>query len=109
MPHEWKPPAATRPRVDHLVVALAGGDQAILILLLELFHLSLGVMDQVALLDRNDQVVLAELDAGLGGLREAEPHHPVGENHAFLLTAVAIDHVDDLGHALFRQLLIDQR
>ena len=64
--------------------------------------------DQPALAVRNDQIVLAERNAGLRRLGEPEAHQPVGEDHALLLTAMAIDHVDHVGDALLRQLPVDQ-
>ena len=57
---------------------------------------------------RDDQVVLAERDAGLARLAEAELHHAVGEDHRLLLAAVAVDDVDDVADLLLRQQLVDQ-
>src|SRR3546814_18534675 len=65
---------ALRPHVDHLVVLLALGDQAVEVLLLELLHLGLGLLDEAGLGVRDHQVVLAERDAGLAGVAEAERH-----------------------------------
>ena len=97
------PLGAVRPDVDHLVVLLALGDQAVEILLLVLLHLLLRFGDQLVLGLRDDQVVLAEGDAGLAGVGEAQAHHAVGEDHRLLLTAMAIDHVDDVGDLLLGQ------
>jgi hypothetical protein len=44
----------------------------------------------------NDHVVLAEGNAGLERLAEAQRHDLVAEDDALLLTAVAVDGVDDL-------------
>src|SRR5690606_32375263 len=82
------------PGVNHLVVLLALGDQAVGVLLLVLLHLGAGGVDDLGLLAGDDDVVLAERDARLGRLAEAQRHHAVGEDDRLLLTAVAIDHVD---------------
>ena len=54
----------------------------------------------VCLASRDDQVVLAERDAGLARLLEAERHQPVAEDHGLLLAAVAIDVVDQVADLL---------
>src|SRR3546814_2210354 len=97
-----------RPHVDHLVVLLALGDQAVEVLLLELLHLGLGLLDEAGLGVRDHQVVLAERDAGLAGVAEAERHDAVAEDHRVLLAAVAVDDVDQLGDFLLGQPLVEQ-
>ena len=69
------------PGVDHLVVLLALGDQAVHVLLLELLDLVAGRVDQLPLGLGDDHVVLAERDAGLERLGEAEAHDLVAEDH----------------------------
>ena len=64
--------------------------------------------DQLLLAGRDDQVVLAERDAGLAGLLEAERHQPVAEDHRLLLAAVAVDLVDDVADLLLGQQPVDQ-
>jgi hypothetical protein len=59
------------PGVDDLVVLLTLGDQAVGVLLLVLLD-QLRVSDQFGLAGRDDDVVLAEGDAGLGGFLEAQ-------------------------------------
>ena len=54
-------------------------------------------------------VVLAERDAGLEGVVEAEPHDAVAEDHRLLLPAVAVDGVDQAGDGLLGQQLVDER
>ena len=63
---------ALRPGVDHLVVLLALGDQAVEVLLLVFLDQFLGIVDELLLLGRNDQIVLAEGDAGPEGVAETE-------------------------------------
>src|SRR5262249_4733471 len=58
------------PDVDDLVVALTGGDGAVETLALDLEHGLAGRVDDVGLLRRDDHVVDADGDAGLGGVEE---------------------------------------
>src|ERR1051326_8106780 len=60
-----------RPDFDDLVVALAVGDGAVQILLLNVDHLLLGVFDQDFLAVRDDHVIDADRQAGAG--RKFEP------------------------------------
>ena len=99
--------AAAAPGVDHLVVLLLLGDQAVLILLLVILHERAGLVDQPLLLVRDDHVVLAEADAGLEGVAEAERHDRVGEQHRLLLAGVAIDVVDDVADLLLGEEAVD--
>jgi hypothetical protein len=99
--------AATRPGVDHLVVLFLLGDQAVLILLLIILHEQLGLVDQRLLRRRDHHVVLAERNAGLEGVLEAEAHDAVREQHRLLLAGVAIDDVDDVADLLLGQQAVD--
>ena len=60
----------------------------------------------VPLLLRHDHVVLAERDAGLERVIEAERHDAVAEDHRLLLTAVAVDRVDHPGDFALRHELV---
>ncbi len=62
---------ALRPGVDHLVVLLALGDQAVVVLLLVFLRQRRGLGDALRLGLRHDHVVLAERNAGLERLAEA--------------------------------------
>ncbi len=99
---------ALRPGVDHLVVLLALGDQAVIVLLLEVLDLLAGVFDDLLLGARHHHVVLAERDAGLEGVVEAERHDAVAEDHRLLLPAVAVDGVDHPGDFALRHQLVDE-
>src|SRR5665213_2619908 len=99
---------AVRPHVDHLVVFLALGDQAVEILLLVFLDLVGGRGDQLFLRRRDDQIVLAERDAGLARLIEAEGHQPDAENDRLLLTAMAIDLIEEVGDLLLGQQAVHQ-
>ena len=96
-----------RPGVDHLVVLLALGDEAVVVLLLEVLGARAGLVDDLPLLLRHDHVVLAERDAGLERVVEAERHDAVAEDHRLLLTAVAVDRVDHPGDFALRHELVD--
>ena len=100
------PLGAVRPDVDHLVVLLALGDQAVEVLLLVLLHLLLGGGDELLLGGRDDQVILAEGDAGAAGMGEAQRHQPVAEDHRLLLTAVTVDLIDHAGDFPLRHELV---
>ena len=97
-----------RPGVDHLVVLLALGDQAVVELLLVLLHQVARVGHHLPLRARHDHVVLAERDAGLEGVVEAERHDAVAEDHRLLLPAVAVDGVDHPGDLALRHQLVDE-
>ena len=100
---------ALRPGVDHLVVLLELGDEAVVVLLLVLAHELVGLLDELGLRVRDHHVVLAERDAGLEGVVEAQPHDAVAEDHRLLLTAVAVDGIDQAGDGLLGQQLVDER
>ena len=40
---------------------------------------------------------------------ESKRHDPIAEDHRLLLTAVAVDRIDQAGDVLLRQKLVDQR
>ena len=88
------------PGVDFLVVLLALRDQPVLVLLLVLLDLLLHLGDEAVLGLGDDQIVLAERDAGLARLLEAERHQPVAEDHGLLLAAEAIDVIDQVADLL---------
>ena len=99
---------AFRPRVDDLVVLLALGDQAVIVLLLVVLHELLRVLDELRLGHRDDHVVLAERDAGAEGVAEAERHDPVAEDDRLLLTAMPVDGIDHVGDLLLGHQLVDE-
>ena len=55
------------------------------------------LVDELRLGLRDDHVVLAERDAGLEGLREAELHDAVAEDDRLLLPGMPVDGVDHAG------------
>ena len=70
------------------------GDQAVVVLLLEFENQIVGLVEVLLLGGGHDHVVLAERNAGLERVMEAERHDAVAEDHRLLLAAVAIDGVD---------------
>ena len=102
------PVTATRPGVDDLVVLLLLRDQAVLILLLVILHERAGLLDQRHLGGGDDHVVLAERDARLERVAEAERHDRVGEQHRVLLAGVTIDLVDHVADVLLGQHAVDR-
>ncbi len=97
---------ALRPGVDNLVVFLALGDQAVLVLLLVILRQRPRLLDDRPLVLGHDHVVLAEGNAGLERVIEAERHGAVAEDHRLLLTAVAVDGVDHPRDLLLRHELV---
>ena len=98
-----------RPDVDHLVVALARGDQARLVLLLDLQHLGLGLGEDALLLVRDGHVVDADRHAGAGREAEAGVHQLVGEHDRVLQPQLAVAAVDQARDVLLGQLGVGQR
>ena len=98
---------ALRPGVHDLVVLLAVGDQAVIVLLLEFLGERAGILDDLPLRSRHHHVVLAERNAGLERIVEAERHDAVAEDHGLLLTAVTIDLIDHAGDFLLGHQLVD--
>ena len=85
-----------RPSIDHFVVFLAVGDQAVGILLLELLHFFQGIANMLALGRRDDHVVFAEGNTGFGCVFEAQCHDAVSEQHGFFLAAMTVYRFDDV-------------
>src|SRR3569623_909959 len=95
------------PGVDHLVVLFALSDQAVIVLLLEFLRQRTGVVDDFPLAVRHDHVVIAERNARLEGVVEAERHNAVAEDHSLLLAAVAIHRIDHARDFALRHQLVD--
>jgi hypothetical protein len=90
------------------LVLFALGDEPILVLLLVFLDPLLHLGDERVLRLGDDEVVLAEGNAGLARLGEAQGHQPVAEDHRLLLAAEAIDVVDQVADLLLGQQLVDQ-
>src|SRR5438105_3680558 len=96
-----------RPDVDHLVVPLAVGDQALEVLVLDLGHFLLSAIEHLLLLGRDDHVLDGDGDAGLGGIAVPEAAQPVGQEHRLLLAAEAVADVDQVPQRLLVHHLVD--
>src|ERR1700691_3738739 len=99
---------ALRPGIDDLVVLFTLGDQAVVVLLLEVLNLLARLLNDFFLGVRHHHVVLAERNAGLEGVVEAERHNAVAEDYRLLLAAVAIDRIDHRGNFALRHQLVDE-
>ena len=97
---------AFRPGVDHLVVLLALRDQAVVVLLLVFLGGGARRLDDVLLRRRHDHVVLAEGNARLERLAEAQRHDAVAEDDRLLLPAIAVDGVDHRRDLFLRHQLV---
>src|SRR5258706_2094859 len=97
-----------RPGIHHEIVFLAIGRQPFEELLLELAHTMARLLDQLLLGIGNNHVVLAEGDAGLASLAEAQRHGRVAEQNGLLLPAMTIDLIDDVADLLLAQLPVDE-
>ena len=97
------------PDIDNLVVLFAFGNQTVLVLLFKFLNLFFGLGNQFLLGFRHDKVVLAERNAGLAGVLETERHQTVNEHNRFLLSAVAVDDIDNFADFLLFDQSIDKR
>ena len=95
------------PDIDDLVVTLAVGDDAVVVLLLNLADLLLRAVEQMRLLRRNGHVLDRDRDSGLGGEFEADVLQAVGENDRRLVAGAAIDDVDQVAELLFLHRLVE--
>jgi hypothetical protein len=97
-----------RPDVHDLVVALAVGDEAGGVLLLDLLHLVLGGAEDALLLVGHHHVVHADRHARAGRVAEAHVHELVGEHHGLLEAEGAVALVDRARDRLLGHVLVDQ-
>src|SRR5271154_3463888 len=95
------------PDIDDLVVALAVGDDAVVVLLLNLADLLLRAVEQMRLLRRNGHVLDRDRDSRLGGEFEADVLQAVGENDRGLVAGAPIDDVDQVAELLLLHRLVE--
>src|ERR1035438_6828451 len=86
---------AMRPDVDDFVVALAGGDDTLAILLLNFFDLLLSGVNLLTLFLGNDHVVDADGDASACGLAETQFLQLVEHGHRLVVAANLVTLPDD--------------
>ena len=96
--------AGTAPDIDHLVVALAVGHQAIGVLALDLLNFLFGRSDDFTLLRRDEHVVRTDRDARTSRQTVAVLHQLVGEYDRFLQPAAT-----ERGVYQFRDFFLLQR
>src|SRR3989449_675952 len=97
-----------RPDVDDLVVALAVGDDAVLILLLDLVDLLARLRDEPLLRRRDVHVVDADRQTGQRGVPEAEVFQLVEELHRLLVAEHVVAAAHERGDLLLLQLLVHE-
>src|SRR5215831_19481015 len=96
------------PDVDHLVVALAVGDDAVLVLLLHLIDLPPRPVDQLALGGRDVHVLDADGQAGQSGIAEADVLEVVEEGHGRLVAEAVVALADERADLLLLELLVHE-
>src|SRR5579864_4518662 len=97
------------PDGDDFVVAFAVGDGAVEVLLLHLDDFLLRVLDEREFVARDDHVVDADRDTGLGGVLEAQFLQFVEHLHGALQTKAQVAVIAELLHAFFLDEAIDKR
>ena len=96
------------PDIDDLVIALTLGNETRGILLLNLFHLSLGFGQNAFLGLRNNQIVDTDRNAGDRCKTKAGVHQAISEYDGFLQTEQSITSVDDVRNRFLGHRTIDQ-
>src|SRR5215472_797472 len=97
------------PDGDDLVVALAVGDGAVQVLLLDLDAFFLGVVHELVLVARNEHIVDADGDAGARGVGEAQRLEVVEQNHGIGEAKTQVRVIDKLLDALLFEKPVDVR
>ena len=103
--HEF---VGARPDVDNLVVALAGGDQTGLELLLDLDNFLFRQFEDALLGLRNLHVVDADRDTGACRVMEARVHELVGKHDRFLQAEQTVAGIDQARDVLLREIRVGQ-
>src|SRR5215813_162938 len=96
-----------RPDVDHLVVALAVGDQTLEVLILDLRDLLARIVQELMLSLGDHHVLERDRDARLGGVGVSQGANPVGQKHGFLLAGEPVTGVDQVSELFLVQHLVD--
>src|SRR5258705_533842 len=97
------------PDVDDLVVALAVGDRAVETLALDFEHRLARAVDDLGLLRRDDHVIDADGDAGLGRVEEAEVLELVEQADREVVAEVDEPEVHQLLQTLLLEEAVDER
>src|ERR1017187_8020423 len=98
-----------RPDFDDLVVALAVGDGAVLILAFDVDHFLFGFTDQDSLLGGEHHVVDADGDARAGGVQEAQSLHFIQHLDGDLQAELEVAILHQGAQALLLQQAVDER
>ncbi len=94
------------PDIDDFVVALAVGDQAVFVLLFDLAHVLVRLLEQDLFIGRNHHVLDGDRDAGPGGVVKTDVFQPVGEDDRRLVAGQPVAQVDQVGQLLFLHHLV---
>src|SRR5262249_40254169 len=97
------------PDGDDLVVALAVGDGAVEILLLNLDGFLFGVFDELHFIAGDNHVVDADGDAGTRGIAEAKGFKPIEQRDSTFKAKSKVGVVHELLNALLLEQAIDER
>src|SRR6185437_9477525 len=97
------------PDFNNFVIALAVGDGAVKVLLLDVDHLLFGFADQVLLVIGDDHVINADGQAGLGGKAEADFLYLVEHSDRGFQAKAQVGVVDQLADALLLEQAVDVR
>jgi len=95
------------PKGDDLVVAFTVGDGAVEILLLHFDDFTFCRVDQFYLVARDEHVVDADGDAGLGCIGETQFLQAIKQDHRAFETIVEVREVHQLLNALFLEQAIE--
>ncbi len=96
------------PERNDLVVALAVGDCAVEVLLLHLDDFAFRRIHELYLVARNEHVVDADGDTGLGRVREAQLLQLVEQDDGSFESVVQVREVHQLLHTLLLQQTVDE-
>ena len=97
------------PLLDHGLVALLLGDQARVVLVLDLADLALVAVEDLVLLRRDHHVVLRDRDAGLAGEVEAQVLERVEHERRGVRAVQLHEALDHVGHVALLERPVDER
>ena len=96
-----------RPNIDDLVIALTLGQQALGVLLLDLFDFLVGLIKQLILDLRYDHITDRDRQTRLGRVAVAGRAERISNQHGLLRPAAAEGFIDQLGHFLLTERTVD--
>ena len=97
-----------RPDGDHLVVTFTVGDGAFLVLLLHIDHFLFGIAHQLGFAERHHEIVDANGNPGLGGVKETEGLDLVQHLHRGLQAETQVAVIDQHPKTFLPQQAVDE-